>query len=146
MRWWKAFVAAIAVLSVAGLTSITPAVAANHQPDQLGYATWTALTPAQLEKAGWTCVIPIPTTGLHCLPSNEYSQLVAGELPVGTVRFFDTQDPNATGPFGTETIIRSDLFNGQPCPGNPDDNDQYLYLGPIAGFNYYACDHGHVPF
>ena len=39
---------------------------------------------------------------------------------------------------GTERLIRSDVFHGQPCPSDPPSY-QYSSLFPRFGWDYYIC-------
>jgi hypothetical protein len=78
----------------------------------------------QLEKAGWDCSLVIAGEP-HC-----FKKELTGQ-PSATVRVFD-----ASGNFlGTETLLRSDLYAGQPCP--QEGLSQWVDLQ----FGYHACHH-----
>lgn len=77
----------------------------------------------QLEKAGWTCEVIGDEP--HCAKRWPNGQ------PTVQVKVFDS-----SGNFlGTELLIRSDLYAGQPCP--QEGLSQYVDLG----FGYHACHH-----
>ena len=94
-------------------------------------------TTAQLEKAGWSCVIAGPHGWTHCFPP---STNPTGAAPATMqVKVFEDE----TGPYlGTELLIRANLYHDQPCPqigGGP-------YEGPLdlGGTDYFACHHFHT--
>jgi hypothetical protein len=93
------------------------------------------LSAQQLTDAGWTCFTPLPGDNIHCAPPGGLERLMAG-APTMTFSVFRASNPDEF--LGTEFIIRSDLFAGQPCPTDPPSK-QYTYLGPILGLDYYAC-------
>lgn len=97
------------------------------------------LSPAQLNDHGWHC-FNHPTLGVHCAapgqewpPTGPTSQLLY---------FFNTHDVTSTTPdyTGTETLLRSDKYHGQPCPTQPGG---YAYLGGL-GLDYWGC-HRQLP-
>lgn len=94
-------------------------------------------TAGQLQKAGWECVQP-PGDNVHCTKAIEE----LGTSPRLTFRVFSA----ATGEFlGTEMLIRTDVFKGEPCPTDPPSR-QYTDLRPILGLPYYACHRYDSPF
>lgn len=98
-------------------------------------ASADGVSPAQLEQAGWDCIVPLPGDNLHCAPPGGLGRVLAGTAETMTFLVFRTDD----GAFlGTELIVRADLFNGQPCPTDPPSG-QYTYLFPLLGLDYYAC-------
>jgi hypothetical protein len=118
---------------IAAVTLALPVAAASQSG---------GLSPKQLNDHGWTCfnvdVPPSPPLGVHCAaPGQEWP-------PTGpTVQllyFFNTTDPASDVPdfTGTETLIRADIFNGQPCPTEP--SGQFTFLPTIGiPLNYYGC-------
>jgi len=88
-------------------------------------------TPAQLTQAGWVC-LNVPDHGVHCLaPNKTFGASVS--IPV---KVFETSNPaDEDAPFlGTESLIRADRYQGQPClPGHGE-----YFLLP---FGYYSCHH-----
>jgi hypothetical protein len=119
----------ISVLAIAALA--LPAAALS---------TSGGLSPKQLSDAGWTC-FNVPGLGVHCAPPGQPFP-PTGQPHVQLLYFFHTTDPNSTVPdfTGTETLIRADLYQGEPCPTEPGPNGGYTYLPDIGiPLNYYAC-------
>ena len=95
-----------------------------------------AATAPQLEKAGWTCIAPLPVTDeQHCFAPKGFQRLISGEAKAVKALVFDASGREY---FGTELNVRSDIFHGQPCPTDPPTYE-YTYLGPIFGLDYWAC-------
>jgi hypothetical protein len=106
----------------------------------LGAAAATAsadgLTAAQLQAHGWACRIPAGETLLNCRsPGTE--PLPAGPTEVNFLVF----DASGSTFLGTEHVIRSDLYGGQPCEGTPIGTYEFIPVGP----GYYACYHFSLP-
>ena len=94
-------------------------------------------TLAQAQAAGWDCNPLILIGGhYHCSPPGRPSvaDIIAGtDVPSVVHQVFGTDGRLA----GTETLIRADLFAGQPCP-----TDQWLPVPPWLPMpQYYACHH-----
>jgi hypothetical protein len=100
------------------------------------------LSPAQLAKAGWTCILPPPefNPNVHCLPSDQLAGVVSGEARVVISLAFATDDLGAAEArlLGAERMIRADVFAGQPCPTDPPSLE-YSWLYPRFGWDYYIC-------
>jgi len=95
-------------------------------------ASADGLTVAQLKAHGWTC--PTPGGLPHCRPPGLEAG-AAGGLPEISILVFDR---TGTQLLGTEHLIRPDLYNGQPCPQDPDPlTGGYTLLGN----GYYGCHH-----
>ena len=95
-------------------------------------------TLAQADAAGWDCNPLILIGGhYHCSPPGVPS---VGDIIAGTANTPSIvhQVFRPDGRFaGTETLIRADLFAGQPCP-----TDQWLPVPPwLPTPAYYACHH-----
>jgi hypothetical protein len=110
-----------------------PAAAANVAP-ALSQGNGVGNSPYQLTKAGWRC-LNVPFHGIHCEDPHWDHNGVHVQVKV-----FDTADPTSRDAkfLGTESLIRSDRYAGQPClPGH----GEYFLIpaGPRAG--YYACHH-----
>jgi len=89
-----------------------------------GAASADGLTAAQLQAAGWTCVLPAGETNLHCRnPASE--PLRAGPTEVTFLEF----DPSVAAFLEIEHVIRADLYHGQPCNGTTAEY-QFLPIGP----------------
>ena len=90
-------------------------------------------SPAKLTAAGWNC-FDVPGLGVHCQPPGD-----GASGATLTFLVFDTSDPSAPhAPFtGTELLISTGLYHGQPCP--QEGLDEYVDLRP--GLPYFACHH-----
>ena len=97
-----------------------------------GVAEAHGVSPAKLNRAGWSCDNIAPL-GVHCFPPGTGASSASISVLV-----FDTTDEGAThAPFlGAEILIRSDLYHGQPCP--QEGLDEYVDLSGI-GLPYFAC-------
>lgn len=124
-----AFIAAVAALGAAAVAMPGPAAGApsSGNPNRtLGLAIAN----------GWDCNPLILLAGhYHCSPPGlpSVADIIAGtDVPTVVHQVFL---PN--GEFaGTETLIRADLYAGQPCP-----TDQWLPVPPVGPVQYYACHH-----
>ena len=100
------------------------------------------LSPAQLAKAGWTCILPPPefNPNVHCLPADQLAGVVSGQARVVVSLAFATDDLGATEArlLGSERMIRADVYAGQPCPTDPPSLE-YSWLYPRFGWDYYIC-------
>jgi hypothetical protein len=100
------------------------------------------LSPAQLQRAGWSCLLPPPefNPNVHCAPPGQLEDVTSGEAEAAMFLAFATSDLHATNAplLGTERMIRADLFHGQPCPTDPP-SFQYSWLFPRFGWDYYIC-------
>ncbi len=100
-------------------------------------ASADGLTAAQLQAQGWTCIlVGAPENLLHCRnPGSE--PLGAGPTELDFLIF----DASGATFLGTEHLIRSDLYHGQPCNGTPTGLYEFIPRGP----GYYACHHFALP-
>lgn len=99
------------------------------------------LSPAQLARAGWDCILPPPfNPNVHCAPPGSLAKILSGEAEVVLWLAFATDDLDATDAalLGTERQIRADLFRGQPCPTDPP-SFEWSWLYPRFGWDYYIC-------
>ena len=102
-------------------------ISAGSQAQRAG----TGNTPAHLTKAGWQC-LDVPEHGVHCMDPHAS---IGASVHI-QVKVFDTDDPSSDSArfLGTESLIRTDHYKGQPClPGH----GAYFLLP----FGYYACHH-----
>lgn len=94
-------------------------------------------TMTQAQAAGWDCNPQVLIGGYyHCAAPGKPSvaDLIAGtSAPTLELRVFH---PNGTLA-GTESLLRADLYAGQPCP---QDNLAVWDFLPFSG-GYYACHH-----
>ena len=122
----------IAVAALATLAVGAPGSSASSGP-----------SPAQLQLAGWTCFNPPVDVNryVHCAPPGTWEATVTRHTPSARLMTFDTFDVDATDAslLGTERMIRSDLYAGQPCPTDPPSGE-YTSLD-IDPFNldYLIC-------
>ena len=76
-----------------------------------------AVTQSQLEKAGWTCIAPLPVTDeQHCVRPGGLARLFSGQARTMSFLVFDSSGEEF---LGTEFNVRGDIFHGQPCPTDP---------------------------
>lgn len=120
------------------------AVAALALPATASSAS-EGLSPNQLGDAGWTCsnvaTDVVGVLGVHCAqPGQAFPP--TGQPHIQLPYFFNTTEPNSDVPdfTGTETLIRADLYQGEPCPTEPGPDGGYTFLPDIGiALNYYAC-------
>jgi hypothetical protein len=100
-----------------------------------------AAAPAALEQAqaaGWDCDPLILIGGhYHCSPPGKpgVQDIIDGTADARSI-VHQVFRPDGTFA-GSETLIRADLFAGQPCP-----TDQWLPVPPwLPSPMYYACHH-----
>ncbi len=121
-----------------GRRFMIPLVAAAALPLPIAAASRSpGLSPKQLSDSGWTC-FNVPPLGVHCSPPGK--PWPPTQPAAQLLYFFNTTDPSSDIPdfTGTETLIRADIFNGQPCPTEP--SGQYTFLPSIGiPLNYYGC-------
>lgn len=93
---------------------------------------------ARAQSAGWDCEPLILIGGhYHCSPPGRPSvaDIAAGTATTPSI-VHQVFRPDGTFA-GTETLIRADLYAGQPCP-----TDQWLPVPPwLPEPTYYACHH-----
>jgi hypothetical protein len=104
-----------------------------------GVAAARGPSPAQLQRAGWTCINAMPQQWAHCFPPGAFRSDATLSVLV-----FDTQDLMATDAdlLGTELLLRADLYAGQPC--TQDGGGEYELLPSFASglpADYRICHH-----
>src|SRR5262245_63997057 len=88
-------------------------------------ASGEGVSPAQLQRAGWTCINPVANfpanPNVHCFPPGKLEALVAGTAETSILIVFATSDVNADEALllGTERNIRADRFHNHPCQTAP---------------------------
>jgi hypothetical protein len=136
------------VMFTSALMAVVASVAATA-------AAGKSVSPAQLQRAGWSCVNPAfafpANPNVHCFPPGQLEGVIAGTAATALLLTFATPDVNAEDAplLGTERMILADLFHNQPCPtdspGGPPGAAgspplyQWSYLGPRFGWDYYIC-------
>ena len=92
-----------------------------------------AVTPAQLTNAGWTCFTDPGAPRIVCSDPGHGRPVIGDPDPPASYNF---KAFTPGGSFiGTIHLIRSDLYNGQPCPQTGG-----LYF-PITVIGYHRCEH-----
>lgn len=95
-------------------------------------------TLAQAQAAGWDCEPLILIGGhYHCSPPGKEGvrEIIDGTATSPSI-VHQVFRPDGTYA-GSETLIRADLFAGQPCP-----TDEWLPVPPwLPTPTYYACHH-----
>ena len=126
---------AAALLGAACQTPTGPTTGTGNQavtPGALGTAQSGGLTPAELIERGWSCrVTPVGTTA--CSPPGRGLPVFGApedRPPSYLVHVFNTATSEYLG-FGR--MIRTDLYEGQPCPST---GAAYNHLSLIG---YYEC-------
>ena len=96
-------------------------------------------TMASAQAAGWNCFVHDIGGYFHCTPPGKPSvdDLLGGKTnaPTLEVRVFQMSVGNSFA--GTESLIRADLYSGQPCPQDNLAEWNLLDL-PV---DYRACHH-----
>lgn len=87
-------------------------------------------TAAKQEKIGNFCFNAGPSNWTHCLNPGLLGN------PALSLKVFSEDGSDF---FGTEQLIRYDLYNGQPCPQDGLNEWDFLVEPP-----YYACHHFHT--
>ncbi len=115
-----------------GVVAATAAAAATLAAAASGASS---ATMTQAQAAGWDCT-PLVLIGgyYHCAPPGKTS--VAGLIAGTSVSSIELRVFRPDGTLaGTESLLRADLYAGQPCP---QDN---LAAWDLLAFGYYACHH-----
>jgi hypothetical protein len=118
---------------------LTAPIAAAAVFAGVAFSAGSGSTADQARAAGWNCNPEVPIAGnyLHCAPPGKPSvaDLLAGtNEPTIELRVFDFTTEEFAG---TESLVRADLYRGQPC--NQDGQDQWGLLDlPV---DYRACHH-----
>ena len=98
-----------------------------------GTATANGLTPAKLTNAGWTCFNDPGAPRTVCSDPGHGRPIIGDPNPPPSYNF---KAFALDGTFiGTIHLIRSDLYNDQPCPQTGG-----LYF-PITVIGYHRCEH-----
>lgn len=113
--------------------------AAAHGPsavDPAALAAASRLTPEDLTARGWTCFAPPVPNRIVCSRPNQGFPTVGDPPPADRPASFTFLVFDGAGRFvGTETLIRTDLYNGQLCEST---GEPYVFV-PVIG--YYECVH-----
>ena len=92
------------------------------------------LNPTELETRGWTCFQPPVPDRIVCSRPNQGRPTIGNPPPDDRPATFTFLVFDGSGLFvGTELLIRTDLYNGQPC----ESTDQPYIFRALIG--YYEC-------
>jgi hypothetical protein len=98
-----------------------------------GTASAAGVTPDQLTAAGWTCFTDPVAPRTVCSDPGHGRPIPGNPDAPASYNFkIFTLDGAFTG---TVHLIRSDLYQGQPCPPT---GEPYFFI-PVIG--YYRCEH-----
>ena len=120
--------------------TVAGTVAANHDRPHVAIITAAHevsaahLNPTELETRGWTCFQPPVPNRIVCGRPNQGRPTIGNPPPDDRPATFTFLVFDGSGLFvGTELLIRTDLYNGQPC----ESTGQPYILRALIG--YYEC-------
>lgn len=91
-------------------------------------------TPDELRARGWTCVVPPTPNRVACSHPNQGFPVFGNPPPADRPAGYSIWLFDGAGNFlGIEKLIRTDLYNGQPCESTG------LEWTFRSGVGYYAC-------
>jgi hypothetical protein len=91
-------------------------------------------TPDELKARDWTCVVPPTPNRIACLPPKQSFPVFGNPPPVNRPPGYLIWLFDGAGNFlGHEKLIRTDLYQGQPCESTG------LEWGFRSGIGYYFC-------
>lgn len=115
--------------------SAVPSVS-GAQPATLAQGVNANFTPADLVSRGWTCVTPPTPNRIVCSHPNQGFPVFGNPPPEDRRASYSLWMFDGAGNFiGPYTLLRTDLYQGQPCDGS----GQPWILRAAVG--YYECVH-----
>ena len=91
-------------------------------------------TPDELSARNWTCVVPQTPNRIACSHPNQGFPVVGDPPPANRPASFSIWLFDGAGNFlGIEKLIRTDLYNGQPCESTGLD---WTFRSRVG---YYVC-------
>jgi hypothetical protein len=91
-------------------------------------------TPDELKARGWTCVVPPTPNRIACSHPNQGFPVLGNPPPADRPAGYSIWLFDGAGNFlGIEKLIRTDLYNGQPCESTGLDWQFRSLVG------YYVC-------
>jgi hypothetical protein len=91
-------------------------------------------TPAELTARGWTCVTPPTPNRIACSHPNQGFPVFGNPPPADRPAGYSIWLFDGAGNFlGIEKLIRTDLYNGQPCEST---GQAWVFRSAVG---YYAC-------
>ena len=128
-----------AALSVACAQPAAPSAVASLGETTGATSTQSAnpnFTPADLVARGWTCVTPPTPNRIVCSHPNQGFPVFSTPPPEDRPASFSLWMFDGAGNFiGPDPLLRSDLYEGQPCDGT----GQPWIARPAVG--YFECVH-----
>ena len=110
---------------LAEASSAAPAIAATP-----------GVTPADLVARGWTCVTPPTPNRIVCSHPKQGFPVFGNPPPDDRPSSYSLWMFDGAGHFiGPYTLLRSDLYRGQPCDGT---GEPWIHRPPVG---YYECVH-----
>jgi hypothetical protein len=118
--------------AVAGLVAAAALSVAGAQPA----SATPSFTPADLVARGWTCVTPPTPNRIVCSHPNQgfptFGNPPPEDRPASYSLWMFDGAANFIGPY---TLLRTDLYHGQPCDGT---GQPWVLRAPVG---YYECVH-----
>jgi hypothetical protein len=126
---------ALAVTGCAGPANPTANMAIGSTGAALTEKEFTGQpTPGELTARGWTCITPPTPNRIACSHPTQGFPVFGNPPPADRPAGFSIWLFDGAGNFlGIEKLIRTDLYNGQPCESTG------LEWQFRAGVGYYAC-------
>lgn len=99
-------------------------------------AAMLGVTPADLVARGWTCVTPPTPNRIVCSHPKQGFPVFGTPPPEDRPSSYSLWMFDGAGNFiGPYTLLRSDLYRGQPCDGT---GEPWIHRPPVG---YYECVH-----
>jgi len=120
--------------AAAGSSAVAPlGEVSNAAPTIAGTPS---VTPADLVARGWTCVTPPTPNRIVCSHPKQGFPVFGNPPPEDRPASYSLWMFDGAGTFiGPYTLLRSDLYQGQPCDGT---GEPWIHRPPVG---YYECVH-----
>jgi hypothetical protein len=114
-------------------SALAPQVGASSA---LSIAATSGVTPADLVARGWTCVTPPTPNRIVCSHPHQGFPVFGNPPPEDRPSSYSLWMFDGAGEFiGPYTLLRSDLYRGQPCDGT---GEPWIHRAAVG---YYECVH-----
>ena len=124
------------VLGVACARPVAPSALAVGEATSAAAAATPNVTPADLVARGWTCVTPPTPNRILCSHPQQGFPVFGNPPPADRQASYSLWMFDGAGAFiGPYTLLRSDLYQGQPCDGTGEPWILRAHVG------YYECVH-----
>ena len=131
-----------ALAALSDVSSVPPAgppavVALGEIPSAAAaIAATPGVTPADLVARGWTCITPPTPNRIVCSHPKQGVPVFGNPPPEDRPASYSLWMFDGAGNFiGPYTLLRSDLYQGQPCDGS---GEPWIHRPPVG---YYECVH-----